>query len=131
MTNKSQTIYRFLAFLVIIAGAAVSLAFMLHTGKNNKSALLLILFTTWVLSPFVALIVSNVVSKDWPVSTRITLFSLMVLISVSSLVVYSGVITPAGVKPAAPFLIFPLISWIFILTIIPYALYRSRKFSKT
>ncbi len=130
MRNKFLNISRFLSFLIILAAAAGSLGFMLHTGKNNRSAFLLILFTTWVLSPFVALLVSNVVSKDWPVSTRLTLFSLMVLVSLSSLAVYGGLLTAPGMKPAAPFLIFPLISWILILIIIPYSLYRSRKFER-
>lgn len=76
-----------------------------------------------------ALLVANVVSKRWSVPCRITLYSLMLVLTLGSLVGYSGILSPPGTKPAAVFLIVPLISWLLIAIVIPIAASLSRKLS--
>jgi hypothetical protein len=124
--NFTLRVFRILSFIIVLAGAIVSLRFVLHGGKNNKSVLLVCLFVIWVLSPFIALFLANLVSTKWSVLVRIALYSIVLLITAGSLIVYAGVI-PAGTKPAFKFLVIPLISWIFILVFIPAAISISRR----
>jgi hypothetical protein len=41
------------ALIAMLAGAGISLAFMLRAGQRQKSRILLLLFGIWVLFPFV------------------------------------------------------------------------------
>ena len=107
------------ALTVLLAGAIGSLVLMFNAGRNQKSILLIILFTGWVLSPFIGLVVAHVISKHWLVKTRITLYFLMIFITLASLIGYSGTLNVPGTKPAFKFLIVPLISWVLILIIVP------------
>lgn len=125
--THTLSLLRTVALVVLVAGAGVSLGLMLHTGRNNKSVLLLLLFAIWVLSPFIALLAANIVSRRWPVLARVTLYILTTILTLGSLVIYSGVLSPPGTKPAFVFLVVPLVSWIFIAIVIPIA---ARKLSR-
>ena len=105
---------RTVALIVLLGGAISSLVLVLHAGRNNKSILLPVLFVVWVLSPFIALLVANIVSKPWAVPRRMTLYSLMLVLTLGSLIGYSGILNPPGTKPAGVFLIVPLVSWLLI-----------------
>ena len=72
----------------------------------------------WVLSPFIALLIVNVISKPWPVPARKTLYILMLLITISTLLIYSGPLRPADTRPAAIFLAVPVISYVLMVTVI-------------
>jgi hypothetical protein len=119
-----------IALMAVLCGAVGSLGLMLYTGRHNDSVLLLLLFATWVLSPFIALLVANVVSKRWLVLTRVTLYCLMLVITLGSLVSYSGALSPPGTKPAFVFLAVPLISWLLMAIVIPIAASLSRRLSR-
>ena len=119
-----------MALVVLLAGAGGSLGLMLYAGRNNDSVLLLVLFATWVLSPFIALVAANVVSERWPVLTRVTLYCLILFLTLGSLVSYSGALSPSGTKPAFVFLIVPLISWLLMAIVIPIAASLSRMLSR-
>ena len=80
-------VLRAAALIAVLAGAAGSLALLLHAGRRNDSRILLVLFTIWVLSPFVALVVADVVSKRWSVLTRATLHSVLLVLMISSLAI--------------------------------------------
>ena len=125
--NDKLQLLRKIALVLVVAGAVISLDLMLQAGHNQKSKLLIFLFTGWILSPFFALLVLNVVAKRWAVLPRKTLYILMLIITVASIFCYSGVFNPVGFKPAFIFLIVPLISWILLVTIIPLAVSRSPK----
>ena len=132
MTLKKKSaliIMRTTAFIVVISGAVGSLGFTLHAGRNNKSILLILLFVVWVLSPFVALAVGNVISNRWPVLTRMILYSLTIALTIGSLVSYSGIFSLPGTKPGFIFLVVPLISWLLIAIFIPIARSLSRSSS--
>jgi hypothetical protein len=120
---------RSMALGVVVAGAICALGLTLHAGRNNKSVLLVVLFAGWVLSPFVALLVANAISARWHVVRRVTLYILMIVLTLGSLVGCSGALSPPGAKPAAVFLIVPFLSWFFIVTVIPIAAFVSRKLS--
>jgi hypothetical protein len=111
----------------MVIGALVSLDFTLHAGHNNKSVLLVALFVAWVLSPFCALLIAHAIYRlELPI-IRVTLYWLMLIIALGSIVGYSGLLTPAGSKPAGVFLVIPLLSWLLIGVVIPIALSRSRR----
>jgi len=125
--SRSSNLLRIMAVLV---GAAGSVGLTLYTGRHNDSVLLIVLFATWVLSPFMALLVANMVSKRWLVSTRVTLYILMLVITIGSLVSYSGALSPPRTKPAFVFLVVPLISWLLMTIVIPIAAWLSRRLSR-
>jgi len=126
--NKASTLsqLRTIAMAVLIAGALASLFFLFH-GHKNRSFLLASFFVGWVLSPYAALIIANIVSERWQFIRRISFYSLVYLITICSLVGYSGLLSPAGTKPAAVFLVVPLFSWLFILIVMPVAAFMSRR----
>lgn len=122
-------IFRLLALTAGLVGALGSLGFVLYTGRNNNSVLLVALFVIWVLSPFIALFVANLVSMRWPAFTRVMLYCLIIFLSVGSMVFYSGALRPSGTKPAFVFLVVPLLSWIIMAIVIPITISVSRRLS--
>src|SRR6266446_2284751 len=113
---------RGVAMIVVLAGAGVSVALILRVGHRNNSRVLIALFGIWVLSPSVALLWANLVSKCWPVLTRTTLYSLMLILTLGSLAIYANVaFGPPRAKPAFEFLVVPLVSWLLIAIVVPIA----------
>jgi hypothetical protein len=117
--------------MVLLAGAVGSLVFMFNAGRNQNSIFLIVLFTIWVLSPFIALLVANVIAKRWSIPIRVSFCFLILFITLGSLISYCGALNLPGTKPAFKFLIVPLVSWVLIVIAISIAVSRSRKlFSK-
>ncbi len=116
-----QNLLRNIAFVAAGVGAMGSFGLMLYTGRHNKSIILILLFTGWVLSPFIALMIANRVFNRWSVFTRNAIYSLMIFISIGSLVSYSGAFNPHGTKPAFVFMIVPLVSWLLLVIVVPGA----------
>jgi hypothetical protein len=96
-----------------IIGIMGSLVLMAHAGRHNQSVLLILLFTGWVSSPFLALLITYF-SNRWPDSRRVHLYVLMIIIAIGSLIVYSGAFGIHGPHPAFVFMIIPFVSWILI-----------------
>ncbi|HEV8514567.1 MAG TPA: hypothetical protein VGQ59_14895 [Cyclobacteriaceae bacterium] len=118
--NDSKTIRFFhtLAVLMVLAGAGASIGFTVYTGRNNPSVVLILLFAGWVVSPFIALLLINAVSRRSELFNRLILYSLMVFLTVGSIVIYSGLWSPPGAKTAFVFLVVPLLSWSLMGTIL-------------
>jgi len=117
MTDKKNSNQRFLGTIVLIVtlvGAVGSLYFMLSASRKQNSIILLALFTAWILSPFVGLFISNKITGRRTAPARASLYWLMVILTISSLVAYSGAFNTPETKNAFIFLIFPLISWFLI-----------------
>ena len=121
------TLLRTIAVVVVLAGAVGSLAMTLQAGHKNNSVLLVVLFAAWVLSPYIAFMIANVISGLWNDLNRKTLYYIMIFLAVVSLVSYSGAISPPGMKPAFIFLVVPLISWLFLGIFILIAVSQSRR----
>jgi hypothetical protein len=84
-------------------------------GRHNNSTVLIALFTFWVSSPFVAngWLWFTIVRSS--VLARVPYFSSMLAVSFGSLVTYGFVALGARMaKPAFPFLIIPMISWVLV-----------------
>ena len=122
-----NTLLRTIAVVVVLAGAVGSLVMTLQAGHKNSSVLLVVLFASWVLSPFIAFLITNVMSRLWNDLNRKTLYYIMIFLPVVSLVSYSGAISPPGMKPAFIFLVVPFISWLFLGIFILIAVSQSRK----
>jgi MFS family permease len=100
-------------------GATSSLVLMFNAGRDQNSIFLIVLFTGWVLSPFIGLFIADMISKRWLSKTHLTIYLLIIFIVLASLIFYSGALNVPGTKPAFKFLIVPLISWVLILIIVP------------
>ena len=125
-----HTVFRAAAPLVVLAGAGGSLGFLLGAARRTPR-LLLVLFVFWVLSPFMALAWAYLASKRWPAVTRATLYTLMLVLTLGSLVIYAAVTQGfSRVKPAAVFLLVPLASWLLAATVVPIAALVSRRQSR-
>ena len=126
---RSLSVLRTASLISLAAGAAGSAGFMLRAGHQNSSRVLLILFAIWVLSPFVALAFAIIVSKDWSVLTRATLYSVVVFLTVSSLAIYGDVaFGPPRTKRAFAFVVVPPASWLLItITVLNAALISRRR----
>ena len=110
-----STALRAAAMIALLAGAGGSIGLMLRVGRHNHSRILLVLFEIWVLSPFTALVLGNLVSKRWPVLTRMTIYSVTLVLTLGSLAIYGYVaFGPPRAKPAFAFLVAPLASWLLI-----------------
>lgn len=118
-----------LAVASTIIGGPLALALMLFVGKHNPSALLLSLFSVWVLLPFAMLLGAHTRAKAWPASTRTTLHLLMVSIPIVTVSVYANVaLGPASTRHARMFVLVPPIASLLVVTSLSIArlLYRSR-----
>lgn len=117
MTEKisfNQKFLRTSALTVALLGAVGSLILMFNAGRNQKSVLLIALFTTWVFSPFAGLSLLDKMSSRWTAVTRASLYWLMIVLTIGSLVAYSS---PPETQPASIFLVVPAASWLLIVAI--------------
>ena len=101
--------------IVIWLGAVGSLYFVIRAGSNNSSILLRALFVIWVLSPFVAFFIAHSNFKFWSSPTRKSVYWLIVIVVVGSLIAYSGAFKTPKTKNAFIFLIVPLFSWLLLI----------------
>jgi hypothetical protein len=98
---------RAVALIAVVAGALGSVGLMLWVGHRNPSRVLLVPFAIWDLSPFIALVLADIVSKRWSVLTRATLYGVMLVITLSSLAFYGNVVWRPRPQPAFVFLVVP------------------------
>jgi hypothetical protein len=114
------------ALFLVAAGAVGSVGFMLRAGRRTPR-FLLVLFLFWVMSPFVALAWTNMVSKRWSVPARVTLYCVTLVVTLGSLAVYGGyVLPPAGSPGAFVFVVIPPVSWALLGTVVPAAADRTQ-----
>lgn len=125
--SSRQNLLQTMALTALLAGAIGSLYFMFKAGSNQKSIILIGLFTVWVLSPFVGLFIANKVTSIWTVITRQLLHWLLPGLTIVSLIAYSGLVTIPNTKPAFIFLAFPFGSWLVILAIFLFARQHKQK----
>jgi hypothetical protein len=72
------------ALIGVVVGAAGSVGATLLVGHRNDSRILLALFAIWVLSPFMALGLTDIVSKRSAVLTRVILHGVMLILTLGS-----------------------------------------------
>ena len=121
---------RAVALIAVIGGALGSVGLMLWVGHRNPSWVLLGLFVIWDLSPFMALVLADIVSKRWSVLTRATLYVVMLILTLGSLAFYGDVVWRPRPQPAFMFLVVPLGSWLLMTIVIPIAALISARLSR-
>lgn len=130
MSNNAPQL-RAPAIIATVAGGVGSVALMFHAGKHPPR-LLLVLFTLWVLSPFVALIVAFIMSKRWSSITRSTLYILMLVGAVVSVVIYADITVVAPMaNPTRVFVIIPPASVVLITAVLAVAALIGRRRSSS
>jgi len=119
---------RIIALIILLSGAVTSLIFMFNAGRNQRSILLIVLFTAWVLSPFISLFIADMIFKHWLTLTRKVPYFLSIFVTFGSVISYGGALDSPNTKTAFKFLVVPLISWLLISILLIVAS-RSRKLS--
>jgi len=95
------------ALIAVLAGAVGSLGLMIYEGRNAPR-FLVVLFAIWVLTPFIALAFSYVVSKGWSVLTQATLYTVMLVRTLGSLAIYGYIVLgPPRAKTTFIFVVVP------------------------
>jgi hypothetical protein len=115
------------ALVVLVAGAAGAEGMMLYVGGRNPSWVLRILFTGWVLGPFVCFLLADAMSKRWPALIRETLHILILCVAAASMAIYGRVaFGPPMPQQAFAFLTVPLASWLIAAVSLSIAALISR-----
>ena len=118
------------ALIAVLVGAGGSLALMFHAGQRTPR-LLLVLFTFWVLAPFVTLVLAYVVSTRWSVLTRTTLYVVTLVITLGSLATYGhDAWRPRQAQAAFVYVAVPPASWLLIAIVLSAAALISRGLSR-
>ena len=111
--TADHRLLRAAAPIAVPAGALGSVGLTLLVGHRNDSRVLLALFALWVLSPFVALAWTHGAATRWSAGMLATLDRVTLLIALGSVLVYANVaFGPPMARPAFPFLVVPLVSWL-------------------
>jgi hypothetical protein len=129
-TSGFLDLLRAVALTAVVIGAFGSVALMFWVGHRNPSRVLLFLFLVWVLAPFVALLLADRVSKRWSVITRMTLYSVMLIITLGSLACYGDVVLRPRPQPAFTFLVIPPASWLLMTIVVATAALISGRMSR-
>jgi hypothetical protein len=115
------------AQVTTIAAGIGSVALVWWVGRGNPSLFLMALFTLWVLSPFVALVIADRLSHR-PASSRATVHCVMLIVGIASVAAYLYVAAkPPRTTPASVFVIIPMVSWGLIVTVVPIAAFMSQR----
>lgn len=101
------------SLITAVVGGLGSVCLMLMSGLRPP-VLLIVLFIGWVLAPFAALVIANLVSGRWSIITRNALYSVMLVVTLCSLTIYGFVLVrPVAPQPAFPYVTVPIGSWLF------------------
>ena len=110
MKNESGIVLsglRAAALLALVFGAVGSIGLLRH-AQQHPPPLLAVLFVIWVFAPFGLLGVAILLSKNWPIAVRKTLYVATFAVTVASLAIYLDdnfshrTVHPAGVWVAVP-----------------------------
>lgn len=113
--SGSLGLLRAAGLIAVAAGAVGSAGLTLYAGRHNPSRILMGFFVLWVLSPFAALVLANVVSRRWTVPTRAALYIVMLVLTLGTLATYGRVaLGPPRAQTAFAFVVVPPASWLLI-----------------
>ena len=132
-SGKSRRILKALvpaARIALVAGALWSVSSMFWVGRRNPSRLLLGLFLIWDISPFVGLAIADLVARYWSIPTRASLYVVMLILSLCSMLIYGDVVWRPRPLPAFMFLVVPFGSWLVMAIVLPAAAFVSRKLAR-
>ena len=113
---------RVAALTSMVVGAIGSVVLMLYAGRRNPSSLLIFLFVIWVLSPFLLLALADIISQRWSRLTRLSLYRVTLVLTLSSLAIYAHrALGPPRPQAAFIFIVVPPLSWLFVAVVVSVA----------
>jgi len=119
------------ARIAVVIGALGSVALMLYAARTNRHLLITVLFTIWVLAPFVAFALAGRMAASWPPLTRAMLHAVTLFVAVASLAIYGyRVVSPPRSTGAFVFVIVPPVSVVLLLIALAVAVLLSRRLSR-
>jgi hypothetical protein len=122
---------RTIALVAAMTGALGSVGLMFRASQHPPRVLL-VLFTLWVLSPFMVLLWANLVSKRWSAVTRAALYGTTLIVTLGSLAIYGDLVhlKPAGSPNAFLWVLVPPASGVFAAIVVSVAALLSRRQSR-
>jgi hypothetical protein len=115
------------AMITALVGGVLSVILMIHAGRYNMPPLLIVLIGMWVLLPYDALTMANILSPRWPELVSATLNGLTFVVTLVSLAIYATVaFGPPRPKPAFFFVLLPPLSLVLIAISLLIARTKSR-----
>ena len=118
------------ALIALLVGAGGSIGLLLRAGQRTPRLLLVILII-WVLSPFMALVLADVISKRWPVLTRATLYSATLVVTLGSLAIYGDdALGHRTAQAAFVYVMVPPVSSLLVAMAVSIAGFVSRRQSR-
>jgi hypothetical protein len=111
-----------------IVSAIGSVALLLYMGRRNKSIVLMVLFSIWVLAPFVeGLLLNALIAKRGSAFAQTALHVAMLILAVASLALYADtILRPPVSQPVFRFVLFPVVSSFLIIIVVVIAEVVSR-----
>lgn len=116
--NSNRQFIALVAPVLTVVSALASLYFMSLASQHQQSILLIAAFTVWLLLPFMGLLWINRTAASWPQRRKTQLHWIMVIVAISSLIVYAFRFRPQNAKPAFTFLVFPFLTWVIIIILL-------------
>lgn len=99
------------ALATAIIGGLLSVFLMIHAGRYSTPPLLIALIGMWVLLPYDALVIGNLLSPRWQQQVGTVLYRLTFLLTLVSVAIYASVaFGPPRARPAFFFVIVPPLS---------------------
>ena len=124
---QSSALLRTSARIASPISAVVSIGLTLYAGRHNHSWLLPVLFTLWVSSPFVAILLAGMAWKHWPVAIRRALDWLALILAIGTPAIYGYVaLGPPRAQAAFVFVVVPPASWLLIAIMVAAGIYHAR-----
>ena len=123
-------VLRVAALIAAVIGAGGSGGLLLRAGQRTPRPLL-VLMAIWVVAPFMALVLANTVSRRWPLLTRLTLYSVTLIVTLSSLAIYGNdALRPRKAQAAFVYVAVPPASWLLAAIVVPMAAFMSGRLSR-
>jgi len=101
-----------------MAGAVGSMALMLRAGARQRSGALILLFSVWVLAPFIALAQADRRASRMPPRMRGALYGAMFGVTAVSLTVYGFHAVRGVMKAGFVYLFGPAMCWLLIVVVL-------------
>ena len=129
--DRSLGRLRAAALIAVLMGAVGSVGLTLSAGRGRNEDVLVSLMVGWVFAPWAGLALAHVLAKRWLLRTRVTLYWLMLALTLGALAAYVGdTIRNAGSQDAFVFVLVPLVSWVLIVLVLSIAAFAARRASR-
>jgi len=127
--ERSARLLSIISKVATVVSAIGSVALLLYLGRRNKSIVLMVLFSIWVLAPFVgSLLLNALIAKRGSAIARTALHVAMLILAFASLALYADtVLRPPVSQPVFRFVLFPVVSCVLIIIVVVTAAFVSRR----